>query len=57
MDSGRRLVRPTPDEPGDGTFADEAPLRLQPHEQSSGNAGVATGAPWAERVEIERIVI
>ena len=41
----------------DGTFADEAPLRLRPHEQSSGNAGVATGAPWAGRVEIERIVI
>ena len=37
---------------GDRTFVDETALRLQPHEQSSGNAGVATGAPWAERVEI-----
>ena len=37
---------------GDRTFADETSLRLQPHEQSSGNAGVATGAPWAERVDI-----
>ena len=37
---------------GDRTFADETSLRLQPHEQSSGNAGVATGASRAERVEI-----
>ena len=37
---------------GDRTFADETSLRLQPHEQSSGNAGVATGAPWAKWVEI-----
>ena len=37
---------------GDGTFADETPLRLQPHEQSSGNAGVATNAPWAYWVDV-----
>ena len=37
---------------GDRTFADETSLRLQPHEQSSGNPGVATGAPWAERVDV-----
>ena len=37
---------------GDGTFADETSLRLQPHEQSSGNAGVATGAPWAFWVDV-----
>ena len=37
---------------GDGTFADETSLRLQPHEQSSGNAGAATGAPWARWVDI-----
>ncbi len=37
---------------GDRTFADETSLRLQPHEQSSGNAGVATGAPVGRRVEI-----
>ena len=37
---------------GDGTFADETSLRLQPHEQSSGNAGVATGAPWAVWVDV-----
>ncbi len=37
---------------GDGTFADETALRLQPHEQSSGNAGVATGAPWVVWVDI-----
>ena len=37
---------------GDGTFADETSLRLQPHEQSSGNAGVATNAPWAFRVDV-----
>ena len=37
---------------GDRTFADETSLRLQPHEQSSGNAGVATGAPWAQRVDV-----
>ena len=36
---------------GDGTFADETALRLQPHEQSSGNAGVATDAPWARWVD------
>ena len=36
---------------GDGAFADETSLRLQPHEQSSGNAGVATGAPWVQRVD------
>ena len=37
---------------GDGTFADETALRLRPHEQSSGNAGVATDAPWAQSVEV-----
>ena len=37
---------------GDGTFADETALRLRPHEQSSGNAGVATGAPWAVWVDV-----
>ncbi len=37
---------------GDRAFADETSLRLQPHEQSSGNAGVATGAPWAQRVDV-----
>ena len=37
---------------GDGTFADETALRLQPHEQSSGNAGVATDAPWARWVDV-----
>lgn len=37
---------------GDGTFADETSLRLQPHEQSSGNAGVATNAPWARWVDV-----
>ena len=37
---------------GDRTFADETSLRLQPHEQSSDNAGVATGAPWPRRVDI-----
>ena len=37
---------------GDGTFADETALRLQPHEQSSGNAGVATNAPWARWVDV-----
>ena len=37
---------------GDGTFADETSLRLQPHEQSSGNAGVATDAPWAMGVDV-----
>ena len=37
---------------GDGTFADETSLRLQPHEQSSGNAGVATGAPSVGRVDV-----
>ena len=37
---------------GDGTFADETSLRLQPHEQSSGNAGVATDAPWAMWVDV-----
>ena len=37
---------------GDGTFADETSLRLQPHEQSSGNAGVATNAPHPRRVEV-----
>ena len=37
---------------GDRTFVDETSLRLQPHEQSSGNAGVATGAPWGQWVEI-----
>ena len=37
---------------GDRTFADETSLRLQPHEQSSGNAGVATGAPWAFWVDV-----
>ena len=37
---------------GDGTFADETSFRLQPHEQSSGNAGVATGAPSARRVDV-----
>ena len=37
---------------GDGTFADETALRLQPHEQSSGNAGVATGAPVAVWVDV-----
>ena len=31
---------------GDRTFADETSRRLQPDEQSSGNPGVATGAPW-----------
>ena len=36
---------------GDGTFTDETAIRLQPHEQSSGNPGVATGAPWARWVE------
>ena len=37
---------------GDGTFADETALRLQPHEQSSGNAGVAANAPWARWVDV-----
>lgn len=37
---------------GDGTFADETSLRLQPHEQSSGNAGVATNAPHPRRVNV-----
>ena len=37
---------------GDGTFADETSLRLQPHEQSSGNAGVVTEAPHPRRVEV-----
>ena len=37
---------------GDRTFADETSLRLQPHEQSSGNAGVATHAPWAFWVDV-----
>ena len=37
---------------GDRTFADETALRLQPHEQSSGNAGVATDAPWARWVDV-----
>ena len=37
---------------GDRTFADETSLRLQPHEQSSGNAGVATNAPWAFWVDV-----
>ena len=37
---------------GDGTFADETSLRLQPHEQSSGNAGVATDASWARWVDV-----
>ena len=37
---------------GDGTFADETSLRLQPHEQSSGNAGVATDSPWAVWVDV-----
>ncbi|MCY4505366.1 MAG: hypothetical protein OXG35_00180, partial [Acidobacteria bacterium] len=37
---------------GDGRFADETSLRLQPHEQSSGNAGVATQAPWALWVNV-----
>ena len=37
---------------GDGTFADETSLRLQPQEQSSGNPGVATGAPWAMWVDV-----
>lgn len=37
---------------GDGTFADETSLRLQPHEQSSGNAGVATDALWARWVDV-----
>ena len=36
----------------DGTFADETSLRLQPHEQSSGNAGVATNASWARWVDV-----
>ena len=34
---------------GDGTFADETALRLQPHEQSS---GVAVDAPWARWVDV-----
>ena len=37
---------------GDGTFTDETSLRLQPHEQSSGNAGVATNAPHPRRVQV-----
>ena len=37
---------------GEGTFADETALRLQPHEQSSGNAGVTTDAPWARWVDV-----
>jgi len=37
---------------GDGRFVDETALRLQPHEQSSGNAGVATDAPWAVWVDV-----
>ena len=37
---------------GDGTLVDETSLRLQPHEQSSGNAGVATGAPSARQVDV-----
>ena len=37
---------------GDRTFADETSLRLQPDEQSSGNPGVATGAPWAFWVNV-----
>ena len=37
---------------GDRTFVDETSLRLQPHEQYSGNAGVATGAPWGQWVDI-----
>ena len=37
---------------GDGTFADETALRLQPQEQSSGNAGVAANAPWARWVDV-----
>ncbi len=37
---------------GHCTFADETSARLQPHEQSSGNAGVATSAPWARWVDV-----
>ncbi len=37
---------------GDGTFVDETARRLQPHEQSSGNARVATQAPWAFWVDV-----
>ena len=37
---------------GGGTFADETSVRLQPHEQSSGNAGVAKDAPWARWVDV-----
>ena len=37
---------------GDGTFADETSIRLHPHEHSSGNAGVATSAPWARWVDV-----
>ena len=37
---------------GDGTFADETSLRLQPHEQSSGNAGVVTNAPTVLWVDV-----
>ncbi len=37
---------------GDGTFADETSIRLEPHEQSSGNPGVATVAPYARRVDV-----